>query len=322
MVVVGHFIQVFLERSGGYPVFESVLCAIYFFHMPLFVFVSGRFSRNLEKRRSRAFEDLLIPYLVVQLIWAAYRFVSDNSLGVLSNIFYPQFAMWYLLALFIWRMLLPDILRIRGILAVSAVLFFAAQACEGIDNSFALQRAIGFLVFFLLGYLVDEDWLCRIRALPIAVCVVLLAAAFGGCYVLFGCLGIGYGGVFMTLAHGMHLSDYSSVFVGLGAYAFMFSAAIVLSACVVRLVPCESRVLGRLGRSTMPIYLTHGFIVYAFCALYCRFVEAHAALDAVALAVAAMLTICLLSTSWYVKGFNFVMGKVKSAVLRSARLNA
>lgn len=55
LVVMGHFIQVYFEKcvwGDNYYFLQTVLCFIYYFHMPLFIFVSGYFSKNVEKRRN------------------------------------------------------------------------------------------------------------------------------------------------------------------------------------------------------------------------------------------------------------------------------
>lgn len=49
LVVLAHFLRVCLGRFGGYHLLEAATCTIYTFHMPLFVFVSELFSKNVER---------------------------------------------------------------------------------------------------------------------------------------------------------------------------------------------------------------------------------------------------------------------------------
>ena len=128
LVVLGHFLQLCLkDAGGGAPVLESTLCLIYLFHMPLFVFVSGMFSKSLAKRRERAFDELIIPFLVCQIIWLIGIAAVDGPRVAASRLLVPQFTLWYLVALFAWRVLLPDLVKVRFMLPVAAALFFIGQ---------------------------------------------------------------------------------------------------------------------------------------------------------------------------------------------------
>lgn len=126
LVVLGHFVQLYLVNAsgGGTPLLESLLCLIYLFHMPLFVFVSGMFSKSLAKRRERSFDELVVPFLVCQILWLVVTAVADGPRVAASLLLVPQFTLWYLVALFAWRMLLPDLSRVRFILPIAAALFF------------------------------------------------------------------------------------------------------------------------------------------------------------------------------------------------------
>lgn len=270
LVVIGHFIQVYFEKSGShnYYFLQTILCFIYYFHMPLFVFVSGYFSKNYEKRRSRAFEDLLIPYFIAQFLWLLYQGIFNHSFDVIKNIFYPQFSLWYLLALFIWRILLPDLIKIRGILPVSVLLYVFGMFCTGINNNFAMQRAIGFLIFFLLGYFASENNINKIKKIPawiVSCCVVL---AFIGTFVILRKEIISFSTLFSVLTHGMYITSFENWGVGIIAYIIAFLSACILSIAILRLMHNRKGKLYIIGENTLPLYISHGFIVHIFNSWY------------------------------------------------------
>ena len=189
-----------------------------FFHMPLFVFISGMFSKNASKRRNRAFADLVVPVLAVQALWLVWLAVTDGLRYALSQVFTPQFALWYLVALFVWRLTLPDLVRVRFILSVSAALFFFGQVFNGIDNTLAIQRVLGFLFFFVLGYQLDSTRVMRgIGRVPLVLAVAAFAVVFLALYAAFASGCIPYGMVFGALVHGMHINESAGYFMGLVA---------------------------------------------------------------------------------------------------------
>ena len=237
-----------------------------FFHMPLFVFVSGMFSKSLAKRRERAFDELIIPFIACQLLWLVVLAVVDGPRVAASRLLVPQFALWYLVALFAWRVLLPDLAKVRFMLPIAAVLFFIGQFFGGIDNAFAVQRTLGFLFFFLLGYRLDAGRVVSfVRRVPLAVAVVFLLGAFVALFTMFCNGSVSYEAVFYVLCHGTHIGGSVGYLFGIGMYSAAFFGAVVLSLCFLRVVlPLKSlKAMSKIGSDTMPLYLAHGYVVVA-----------------------------------------------------------
>lgn len=272
LVVLGHYFQIGLNSLGGYHLIEALLCSIYVFHMPLFVFVSGLFSKNVETCRSKALGGILIPLLVLQAVWLVWIALIDGAKSALSVTLFPQFALWYLAALYLWRTLLPDLLHIRHVLAIALALFFVGKMVGGLDNLFGLDRTVGFLVFFLLGYKMDGKRVVQaVGRIPASLacsalvfCPMLLWLCFSSGVVRFET-------VFYTLTHSRCIWDFSFWWEWVAAYVVAFVGAVALSACVLRLVlVAKGRVLVEVGRDTMPTYAGHGYFVHATCHLLSR----------------------------------------------------
>lgn len=186
LVVLGHTIA-FTQWTGD----TSLLCVyncIYSFHMPLFVFISGYFSKRITCPRKKDIEILLYPYLVFQVLNVFYvRYIEHNPAR--WNLFIPLHQNWYILALFIWRLIIPYFQYVNkwmGIVtALGLSLIFSKYQVP--DSLFALNYVFVFLPFFVLGYYIDEAEIQRIEKrivnvfVPIAV-FVLFAAIIAGTY--------------------------------------------------------------------------------------------------------------------------------------------
>ena len=61
LVPLGHTLDVFIANGN---VEEILMKYIYLFHMPIFAFVTGYFTKNLDKAQENAVKKCLIPYLV------------------------------------------------------------------------------------------------------------------------------------------------------------------------------------------------------------------------------------------------------------------
>ena len=76
LVVLGHFTN--LNKS--IPLMGAINNVIYSFHMPLFIFISGYFSKSIRSHRSVEIENILYPYFVFQFInfifWQALKSIN------------------------------------------------------------------------------------------------------------------------------------------------------------------------------------------------------------------------------------------------------
>lgn len=283
--------------------------------MPLFVFVSGYFLKNVEKRRNRAFEDLLIPYFISQFLWLIYQGIFNHSFDVIKNVFYPQFSLWYLLALFIWRLLLPDLKKIKGILPASALLYVFGMFCTGINNNFAMQRTMGFLIFFLLGYFASGDNVERIKKIPVWISICCIGMAFIGTFILFRTGIISFNALFSVLTHSKYITSFENWGIGIVTYIMAFFIACILSCSILRLINSRKSKLCIIGENTLPLYITHGFIVHIFNSLYNHMQSQNEMVTGLILSFMAVLTIICFSSNVYRKLVAKVFTGIKNICL-------
>ncbi len=62
LVVAGHVIEFLRKEANGVQFLYNF---IYFFHMPVFIFVTGFLSKNIEKGRQRAVETYFVPFYII-----------------------------------------------------------------------------------------------------------------------------------------------------------------------------------------------------------------------------------------------------------------
>lgn len=183
-VVLGHAIA-YAQWAGD----TSLLCVyncIFSFHMPLFVFISGYFSKRITYPRKRDIEILLYPYLVYQVLNVFYvRYIEHNPAS--WNLFIPLHQNWYILALFIWRLIIPYFQYVNKWMGIVTTLGLSLifSKYQVPDNLFALNYVFVFLPFFVLGYYIDEADIQRIEKRIVNVFVLIAA------FVLFAAIIVG-----------------------------------------------------------------------------------------------------------------------------------
>lgn len=177
-VVIGHLATSTLSPHREWV--NSVAKYIYFFHMPVFMIISGRFCRGRVDRREygKPVVQLLIPYLILQTGMILLHYVMDAKQSNFSYLS-PLFGLWYLFALFLYSVSTPSLLKQRFLMGISlvaatCVAFFPIPLYGG------FHRVVTYYPFFLFGYYTasQEFRFCRkvwFRLLSFAVMVGLFA---------------------------------------------------------------------------------------------------------------------------------------------------
>lgn len=252
LVVIGHFIEPCYTNT----LFLTVLkWFIFSFHMPAFIFISGYFSKK-DMGLEKLIQKLVIPYFVFELLYYfLYVFVIHKETGLYFN--RPKFSLWYLMALFFWRIATPYVKKIPGNLFI-AITGGLLIGFTQLGNFFSIPRTLFFYPFFLAGYYFQESWFESIRRHWKAFTVDLasLAGLLGGWVLITGqelTPFIFYG---RYSYEDMGLTNGWGLLIRLVCYGISFLAIFALCA----FIPRKQHFYSILGVRTMPIYLFHGLV--------------------------------------------------------------
>ena len=252
LVVIGHFIEPCYTNT----LFLTVLkWFIFSFHMPAFIFISGYFSKK-DMGLEKLIQKLVIPYFVFELLYYfLYVFVIHKETGLYFN--RPKISLWYLMALFFWRIATPYVKKIPGNLFI-AITGGLLIGFTQLGNFFSIPRTLFFYPFFLAGYYFQESWFESIRRYWKAFTVGLasLAGLLGGWVLITGqelTPFIFYG---RYSYEDMGLTNGWGLLIRLVCYGISFLAIFALCA----FIPRKQHFYSILGVRTMPIYLFHGLV--------------------------------------------------------------
>lgn len=253
LVVFGHLIE---KPSGQSVLLQTLYIAIYSFHMPLFVFLSGIFAR--ETLASRDYQKivwtLFFPLLVFQLVYLG----ASHLTGWYSySPFTPYWLLWFVASLIAWRLVLPLFASPTGLAAALLGAIFAGYD-DTVGYALSASRTIYFLPFFVLGHLYGAS---------------LIAFATRHRIAFSGLFAISMTGVALWWLNGLDGSaltgsrDYATAapfpaYPGLGRLLVLsLGLSGVLGFCA--LVPGRQALLAWLGERSLSIYLLHGLAVMA-----------------------------------------------------------
>lgn len=252
-VVWGHLLTSMIEDD---PVIRSIYFFIFFFHMPAMTFVSGYFSKNLEKNREKAFETILMPYLILNFMNYLFKIfvIGEKYFGY--RFLKPTWGLWYLLTLFLWKFFLKDLVKIRFLLPFSLLLGILSGFSGEFSGYLALGRAVCFFPFFLLGYYCKKEHIEKIKRIPKMICIVVIAAtAVISVYVVKKDL---FDETFLFLK-----SPYpkESRVTFLLYRVIIYVVAIAMTIVIINLTSSRKNFLSMIGANTMTVYILHLFTV-------------------------------------------------------------
>ena len=93
-VVYGHMIETYAP-DGSYH--RSMYNFIYAFHMPFFMFISGRFSQIKNRKKYRHSNvKLFETYLIFQTIRCLKDIYLNGDIDIVEGILYPKGTLWYI----------------------------------------------------------------------------------------------------------------------------------------------------------------------------------------------------------------------------------
>lgn len=257
MVILGHCIA----RLGGGDVENAIDASVYFFHMPLFIFISGLFSKKTVFPKFRKSIVKLIEALIIfEILHIILRMALFDYRLSMSTLVVPQWSLWYLLSLIFWRIIVQLFsVSPRGVSLGVVVLIGLIAGFVPLNGPFSFQRTCSLMPFFILGYICARDkldifFIERIpRAIAIGVVVLLPICVY---HIDFPFK------EFLEGVYSYHKFAYPlwfSVLMRLLLYICCF----IVSVCVLRLVPQKKVAwISEQGANTLLYYLYHTLIIY------------------------------------------------------------
>lgn len=154
-VVFGHMLAI-ANNSTDNNVFSYVHYLIYSVHMPMFIMVSGLFSKGYYDLR-KFLKGCLIPYLTFDLLFNVFCTIAGGEKLDL-NVFYTNNGYWYILCIGIMRLLYKYI-RPTWILIVTSIIvsIIMIYMDESIFKLISMGRVFLLFPSFIIGVRIDLD---------------------------------------------------------------------------------------------------------------------------------------------------------------------
>lgn len=251
LVVVGHILELFIAENNTA---RSLYVLIYTFHMPVFVFIAGYFSKRLNNLARKEIKYLLVFVTASLVYWPI------SNIPLLYMFVFPYYLLWFLVSLVYWTVMLQFFVKIKHPILVSFLIAILAGYIDLIGPLLSLSRSVTFFPFFLLGYYANKD---QLKTITPKVAIIVFMAVFGAAVLLNNA--IDYGWLFGQSPYSRFGWDqwYAGVF-----RVICYAINLLVGLCFLSLIPHLKSSYTWLGSKTLIVYLGHGFIITALRYFY------------------------------------------------------
>ena len=264
-VVIGHFASG--GTGGGFGGETALLLMlkkfIYVFHMPVFMIVTGRFSKSRINNNDwpKVISKVIVPYIICQtLMLLVCSFMKDDIMSKNFSYLNPMYGMWYMLNAGVYTMFTARFKKFKWLFPVS----LAAAILVGFGFSIlygGFHRMVCYYPFFLFGYYTanvkfdfcKKPWFRVLAALAfVAVAVYIF---YRGKYVNYSLLSMNK--TYWYIARATHSNAYRVCFNAVGRYIMAFLFFFI----ILGIIPTKKTFFSHLGKYSIYIYVLHLYIV-------------------------------------------------------------
>lgn len=298
LVVLGHLLLDYL--GSGYA--NYIVCFIYFFHMPAFIFVTGFFSKYENTRSFKSIAKIVVIYLIFNTaIMVLNSFLFEASYQLIT----PYYSFWYLIALVFWRLTVKYTDKLKDILFISIIAALLIGFWSDVNNVLSISRIIVFYPFFIAGYKLSNEKIYdvvhkRKKADIFKAGLLFIIAIFVSFYFINQIK-------YISLNH-LTMGSYSSVY-DLFVRLIILIIAFVMIIAIINLTPKRPMFLfSKWGRNSLSIYVLHRFVSFAFVKLFPN--SNYNNIYILYAVLASALTLTVLGTNFVNTKFHLIINKI------------
>ncbi len=251
-IPISHF-----TRMAGHFTHDSLSGFIYItinvFVMQAFMFLSGYFSKKPDKSRDISFKTFLWPYILSIFFFYGIRLWLWGKATLYFD--RPPFAMWFMLALFLYKFFQKDYIKIPHFFTITFLLYLFAGCIPFFTEDYSLGRIVSYFPFFFMGYYCNKEHIKKIKCLKtwqnIILGIFLVATSY---YLAYG---------LTDIPVEWYLLRRPGAEIGVPWYTDVLMRLVLVVLGILwiiwmfNILPDKDNYLAYVGRNTMPVYIFH-----------------------------------------------------------------
>ncbi len=315
LVAMGHTLDPFIIYQDS--LFRYVMQYIYLFHMPMFAFVTGYFTKNDEKAREGAVKKILIPYLLIQSVYILMAsllihlgIANYNEDVFQASILLPTSPLYYLLCVFFWKLFIKDINRLRFPVILSVIAGVLISIINNDEFHIGIGATFSLLLFFVLGTKCTSDTVQKIRRIP---------KIFGAAVMLLGIIPA------VVLPYNFRNVRFTYHYVGLDnitgiVYRLLFYCiAVLMIAALINLMPAKKYWFSKIGENSIIVYAGSSFAAPYVYLLIVKFlpIADNIYINFAGIVIFSILVAAFFSMQWIKWLYDWILDEIYRLVYRN-----
>ncbi len=249
-VIVGNTLELASPTNVNVHYF---ILFLYMFHMPVFTFVSGYFSKRSKRTTTQKVKHIFTIYVLAQILYVAYyNYILHGELDF--TLLATQWTFWYLLSLTAWY-IISDYIKNEKLWFIGSIIFSLVIGFDtSVGSNGSFSRTFFFLPFFIAGMMFKREYIETIKKyrnyLLTGSIIILIILYFLQNYIPVDLL--------------FEYTNYEH-FIDLGLFplfcrAFHYIGAFLLGGFLISIIPQKRTPLSSLGKMSLYMYLFHGTV--------------------------------------------------------------
>lgn len=283
LVIFGHCKQFTNYDSSllSTKLVSSAIHTVYLFHMPLFIMISGFFSKKKPEKFISNTKKILKVFIIFHLLWISLDLACGKSISF-NRLISPSFSLWYLLSLSYWRIILQFIPENYDKSYIMLPLTFMLSLLGGLlplTNEFSIPRTLTFMPLFFLGYYTNKNNWLRIILQSNIIFIILIT---------FTLIIIENHFYWVLDVNGKR--PYMNIIDAIKRATFLCSS-LIISIAFIKILPHGILFFAKEGKRVLFYYVYHSFVLFAIA----KFLDLMGVvLDGIGLIIISFITIYIL----------------------------
>lgn len=212
------------------------------------------------------------------------------------------------------RLILPEVRQIKYALVWGVLLNIFACFIGGAGNIFAIQKTLGFFIYFMAGYFISSDMLHKLSSV-LSKKIAIICLLLEGVAIVYVAKFIDYKLWLSVLSRSATIYDFDKWYFCALAYFVVLIITIITCGLVINVVPTRCSFLEKQGEDTMPMYMSHlvVFLILGYVVNKSNWIIA----TSISLG-AIIFCVLVFSTSLYRKCFDTTFKYINSLIFRKS----
>ncbi|MBB6624763.1 acyltransferase family protein [Clostridium gasigenes] len=286
-VIVGNSLEV---ANPKYVNIHFLILLLYVFHMPLFAFVSGYFSKLSTRTVKEKVKDTIKLYFYSQMFYTAFNFFILGRDDVSLKLLMPQWTLWYLLSLVCWHMIEDYIKEHKKWIIFTITLAILVGFDASIGTNGSVSRTLFFLPFFIAGNAFKLEYISILKLNRIKILMVSIIT-LGALWVLSQ-----ETPVELFFEYSKYTWYFDSPWFPMYMRMFHYFAAVFVGMTILIYIPKKKTALDKLGRYSLILYLVHSGVAQILIGY--KLLKYDSLLDVIISTIIIVIVVVIISFSW------------------------